>query len=685
MIPVRVSQIFNPRSIAIIGASADAGKFAGKVTANALRSAGRSEREVYLVNPKRSEILGHRVYPSIADIGAPVDQAYIVVPALAVVGQLRAADQAGIGLATIFSGGFGEAGHGTAELAGLTAALDQLRIRAIGPNCNGVINVFDSLAVTSSSVPYLELIPGPIAVISHSGALGQVNGLQRACARGIGIGYQLSCGNAIDFGEVDLIEQAFADPRITVVVAILERITDGARLLGVAAAALAEGKLLVVVKLGQSAAGKSAILGHTGEAAGHDGVARRLLGDAGVLVVEDIDHALECADLWAKSPGIAGGRGRVASVSLSGGNLAYFVDACAVRGIAHPELPAPVRARLAAVLPPMAVTSNPVDLSSFADVARDQSAGPPASLLPAVLSILSPAGLDALVVILTLPPDSDLRALLTPAGPGTGTGAGAAPVIVIWAGDSREGTISVADLRQAGLTVFENAISCAQALRNLRGPGRPDEEASPVTDRAWPLEEARRQLQDAGLRFPAGAIAASEDAARAAAGRLGYPVAVKSAVTGLVHKAAAGGVMLDLGDQQQVAAAYQGVTEAARRLGLEDAERVLVERMTPARRALFLSVVADDSFGPVVLLGDAKSLDGELTGLSVAALDRVDLAGFVRSVTGDEAADAVLAAVESVRKVAAQPDVELVEINPLFVQEASAVAVDCVVIVRGRS
>jgi acetyltransferase len=682
--PVTAGQIFNPRSIAIIGASADPGKFAGKVTANALRSARRSEREVYLVNPNRSAILDHPAYPSIADVPGDVDQAYIAVPAPGVIAQLEAADRAGIGLATIFSGGFGESGNGPAQ-AELADALRRLRIRAIGPNCNGLINVFDSLAVTSSSVPYLDLIPGPLAVISHSGALGQVNGLQRASALGIGAGLQLSCGNAVDLHEVELIEHAFADPRIKVVVAILERVTDGTRLLRIASRVRAEGKLLIVVKLGQSAAGKSAIMGHTGEALGDDALARGLLRDAAALVVEDIDQALECADLWAKNPGLAGDR--VASVSLSGGNLAYFVDACAVRGVTHPEFPAEIKTSLAAVLPPLAVVSNPVDLSSAADVARDQGAKA-TSVLPAVLSVLGGSGQDVITAILTLPPDSDLQALKAIDLDELGS-----PLIVIWAGDSREAKTSRLDLRQAGLTVFENAISCAQALQLFRTGTDQAKAAVISTDRSWPLEQARRELRAAGLRFPAGAVVSSEDEACAVAAKLGYPVAVKSAAAGLLHKAAMGGVVLGPATETDVRLAYLSVVRAARRHGLGDPGQVLVEELAQGElaqpdRALFLSVVSDESFGPVLLIGKSRDADQARADLAVAALDVVGDAGLhrlVRAALGAEraaACEAILAAIKSVNSVAARADVELVEINPLFVGDASVLAVDCVVITR---
>jgi acetyltransferase len=677
---VTFGQLFGPQSLAIIGASENPTKFAGKVTANAVRSAEHTGRDIYLVNPHRETVLGRATYATITDIPGSVDHAYIAVPADLIVSQLQTADQAGIRLATIFSGGFLESGAREAHAA-LASALKLLRIRVIGPNCNGLINVYDNLAVTSSSVPYLKLFPGPIAVISHSGALGQVNGLQRACSRGIGIGYQMSCGNAIDISEVELIEQAFADPRITVVVAILERITAGARLLKTVREARAAGKQLIMVKLGQSAAGRSAILGHTGESLGNDGLARRLLDEVGVILVEDIDCALECADLWAKNPGIRGNR--VASVSLSGGNLAYFVDSCAVRDISHPELAVEHRDSLRGLLPPMAVVSNPVDLSSAADVAVGHTRV--TSVLPGVLSVLDKSGQDALVAILTLPPESDLCALMTLDRDNFAT-----PVIVIWAGDSREGKTKAADMRQAGLTVFENAVSCARALQQMQISAAERPATTFTADRAWPLEQARQRLLEAGLRFPAGKVVGTEDEASAQAGRLGYPVAVKSAAVGLVHKAAAGGVLLDICGEGEVRHAYRNVVEAASRLELKDPHRVLVERMTGGEHALIVSVTCDDSFGPVLALGESGAIAADARSLSIAALDLMDsgeLDQFVRDAAGDAAAAAswsLQEAIRAIRTVAESEHADLVEINPLFIRGSVACAVDCVMIRRAR-
>ena len=671
--------MFNPRSLALVGASSDLAKFAGKVTANALRSTERSPRPVYLVNPNRPDVLGHKTYPTIGDVPETVDHAYIAVRASAVPDQLRAADDAGVRLATVFASGFSESAPGTDHID-LTEVLQPLRIRAIGPNCNGVINVFDSLAVTSSSVPYMDLMPGPIAIISHSGALGQVNGLQRACSRGIGVGLQMSCGNATDVTEVDLIEQAFADPRITVVVGILERISHGTRLLEVVETAREAGKLLVLVKLGQSTAGRSAIMGHTGDALGDDGIARRLLKDAGVVLLEDIDQALDCADLWAKHPRLV--TNRIASVSLSGGNLAYFVDACAIRGIAHPALPAETQDALRAILPPLAVVSNPVDLSSSSDVIRSEQAEVQVdSMLPAVLSLLDASRQDAKVAILTLAPDSDLKALMS-----LDLSSHATPTIVIWAGDSREGRTSIKDLRVAGLTVFQSAVSCAEALQNFRGDREGVVDAPSAPDRVWPLTRARSRLLEAGMTFPAGQFAATEDEASAAAAQLGYPVAVKSAAAGLVHKAAMGGVMLTLGSDAEVRAAYRSVVQAVELHGFREAERVLVEVMTDADDALFMSVVRDESFGPVVVLGQVQNADSHGPGVAVAALDALhddELAQLVRSTLGDvgtEALEAIQQTIESARTVATSDGVELVEVNPLFILGSAACAVDCVVI-----
>jgi acyl-CoA synthetase (NDP forming) len=394
---------------------------------------------------------------------------------------------------------------------------------------------------------------------------------------------------------------------------------------------------------------------------------------------------MDCADLWAKNPGLAGDK--VASVSLSGGNLAYFVDACGVRGIAHPEFPPQTQSSLRAILPPLAVVANPVDLSSSADVARgDQGGALVTSLLPPVLSILDASGQDAIVAILTLPPESDLQALLS-----LETDRFVTPTIVIWAGDSREGRTSVNDLRRAGLTVFQTAVSCAQALQHFRTVVVPAIDVGLTSDRAWPLVHARTRLATAGLIFPDGQVVGDPDDAVAVAVQLGYPVAIKSAAAGLVHKAAAGGVLLGLRTESDVRDAYRSVVQAARSLALPDPHSVLVEKMIHGDDAIFASVTHDDSFGFVALLGRTQELNLDRGAVSAAALDLLspdELTTFIRATLGDRvdaALGSIRAAIQSARDVAESENVELVEINPLLITGSRAWAVDCVITRRARA
>ena len=201
---VDLHRFFAPQRVAYIGASEDVRKFSGRCVRELIDFGFAGE--IYPVNPKRETIFGLRCYPSIADVPQPPDHVGIVLPAAAVPDALAQCARAGVPFATVFSSGFTETGtaEGSALQARAAAAARAGGVRFMGPNCNGMVNFVDRVAMTSTAVIRGARRPaGDIAIASHSGGAGQVNVMWRAQQAGLEISYQVSCGNDADLGILD--------------------------------------------------------------------------------------------------------------------------------------------------------------------------------------------------------------------------------------------------------------------------------------------------------------------------------------------------------------------------------------------------------------------------------------------------------------------------------------------------
>ncbi len=265
--------LVRPRAIAVLGASADTNKLNGRIV-RFLKDKGY-KGAIYPVNPKTSEILGLRCYPSLDAIGAPVDLVVIGLTAAQTPAAVRDAAKAGAKAALIFASGFAEMGpEGRALQDALVAAARESGIRLCGPNSVGVVNAFDDTVATFSQVGNNPVNPGPFAFVTQSGAIGTVMNTL-ANRRGLGVGYLVHTGNEADITAIDAIAAIAADDRVKVIGAYLEGVRDGEALCEVAEDLLDQGKPLVVIKVGRSAAGARAVASHTGALATEDRGLRR--------------------------------------------------------------------------------------------------------------------------------------------------------------------------------------------------------------------------------------------------------------------------------------------------------------------------------------------------------------------------------------------------------------------------
>lgn len=620
-----------PASVAIVGASSDPAKLAGRPL-DILRQHNYGGR-IYLVNPRHPRIDGMATFPSVADIPEPVDVALILLPSSLVVDAVEQCARAGVGKAIVCGAGFGEsAGEGQAAEAQLRAIAAATGLRIVGPNCQGFLNVGGGVAIGFS--PAVDLrhgmteLPkeGPIAIVSQSGGIG-FSIFQAGTARGLGFSYVISTGNEVDLDVLDYLEFLLDDSRTDTVVLFLEGLQDGRRFVQLAQRAADLGKTIVVVKVGGSEAGRRAAVSHTAHMTGSDVSYDAAFRRYGVLRAGDPVELIDLLCALDRMPTMDGDR--VAVATFSGGAGIWVTDVLENSGFEVTALGEETRAALAPYLPAFGAVSNPVDTTAQI-VDRGGLAG--------VLRILLEADeVDAVVATLSMAvpqvlerEEEALRAVLD----------GATKPLVVYS-YTEVSTASAAVLERLRVPWYQSPTRAVQALRGLRTlgsfraeeaatPRRPVPSASPApvlhSGRVLCEYEVKEALLAEGVPAPRHALAGTEADAVDAATVMGFPVALKVQSPDLPHKRAVGGVALGLGDEGAVRDAYRAISAScSARRPAPSIHGLLVQEMVSPGVEMLVSRLADPTFGPVVVVGrggaDAEVLRDvvyELAPVSVA-------------------------------------------------------------------
>jgi acetyl coenzyme A synthetase (ADP forming)-like protein len=611
---------FEPRTLAVIGASKRRGSIGGELFRNVLR--GEFRGVCFPVNRSGASVAGVRAYTTVAQIGEPVDLAVICLPGPAVVDAAREALEAGVRALCVVSAGFSEIGpEGEARQEELLGLVRAYGARLLGPNCLG-------LAVSAASMNATfgprALPPGNVGFSSQSGALGLAV-LERAAEQQLGLSAFVSIGNKADISSNDLLEYWEDDPQTDVVLLYLESFGNPRKFARLARR-VARRKPIVAMKAGRTATGARAASSHTAALAGSEAAVDALFHQAGVLRVDTLQDLLDVTALLAGQP-LPRGR-NVAVLTNAGGLGILCADACESAGLKLPALADTTIAELRAVLPPEASVANPVDMLGSAVGRTYEDTLPP---------VLRDPSVDA-VIALFVPPvvagSEEIAASITRAVERAAVPEKPVLVSLISAGGTP------ASLATSGAATFAFPEAAARALGRLadradwlrRPQGRtPALEgidtvaAQAVLERAddrWLTPAETRELLGAyGLPVVQERVVETADAAVAAAGELGYPVVVKTAAAG-AHKTEIGGVALDLRDEQ-------AVREAAERIG----PPLIVQPLVRGGAELLVGAVQDPVFGPLVALGPGGTL-AELigdAGFRLAPLTDVDAEELVRT------------------------------------------------------
>ena len=399
--PSVLDALLRPRSVAMIGASRDPKALGGRPLEFVARY-GYPGR-VYPVNGRGGEVQGVPAYVSIKDVPEPVDLALVMVRAELVAQVLRDCAASGVRVAVVVSSGFGEGmGNGAGLLDATAPDLAASGMRILGPNCEGLASLPADAPLTFSPVLDIDasgtqLKPGNIAVLSQSGGLGFAVA-QWGTEVGLDFSYIISTGNEYDLDSVELAGHLVELPDTDIVVMLIEAFRDLAEFARVAGRFRETGKRLVVAKLGKTGPGARGAYAHTRHVVGDLADYTRLFRAYDVLEADSEEELIDVVQATAKTrrlglaPLPAGAR--IGIATTSGGAGVWLADACAARGLAVPELSAPVQELLKGHMPPFGSPVNPVDLTA------QLTAG--GTVVPALQVLTESGEVDAIVLVTSL-------------------------------------------------------------------------------------------------------------------------------------------------------------------------------------------------------------------------------------------------------------------------------------------
>lgn len=446
-----LDRLFNPRSIAIVGASDDLTRVGG-LPIRFLRQHGYTGK-ISPVNPKYREIAGLPCFPKLTDIPEPVDLALVGIPRQFVFDSFRDCADKKVPFVILFSAGYAEMGDaGRKEQEELRKFARQAGIRVVGPNCIGIINPHERVAASfTSGLEIGNLIPGSIGLITQSGGVGN-SIFTRANDRSIGLSFFISSGNELDLEVSDFLEYFIQDGRTRSIALLLEDLKDPKKFASAADKALQAGKPIVALKVGRSQRGREAAASHTGAMTGPDALYDGLFKQKGICRVLDIDDLLEVANLFTRYAPPAGDR--VAILTSSGGSGALLADLASDFNLRLPAPSTRTRDQLSDLIPAVASIANPMDITT-------QFMNNPEAIARYLQVFAGDEKFDVLVLTLTFSTsDTTLRvaegiAALFPSLP--------KPLILCWpVGNMARGAFQC--LERAGVPLFFHPARCLSAV-----------------------------------------------------------------------------------------------------------------------------------------------------------------------------------------------------------------------------
>jgi acyl-CoA synthetase (NDP forming) len=598
--------LFNPRGIAIVGASNDQGRPGGQTIA--ALTGRKYSGGIYPVNPKYETVAGLRCYSEISAVPKDCDVAVIALPAAQVLKVVEECGKHGVRFAVIIGGGFREDGDaGRAREKELLAIAGKYKVRLIGPNCLGFVNVHSNVYAGFGSItrpPYLT--SGKVSAVIQSGGFG--NSLVIRCgAAGIGFRYVVASGNEADINTPELIDSFVEDPGTYVILAYIEGIGDGRAFMAAAHRARLAGKPLVIWKAGNTRQGVKAAASHTANMAGSYDIYRAAFKEAGVIEVNDMEEAADFVKTLIGQPTAEGTN--VAVMGGSGGSAVVFSDAADAYGLTLQSLKPETMRVLKENLPNVASLDNPVDYA--AGFINDQNAP---RFERAVDAVLSDLGIHQLGL---------LFATVTGRVGENGANALAAvarrhrkPILVFSSVPRENAPEMFSILESAGIPIFRSVNRLARAMRVLadyrRASTKNMDKPAPVAAHipmdigSGVLDEysSKQLLQAYGVPVTEDRMFPPTPIAVVSAQSCEFPAVLKIVSRDISHKSDIGGVTLNLSSADELSRASETMLQRVRAAAPKaKLEHLMVSPMIRDGLEAIVGVVNDSVFGPVVVFG----------------------------------------------------------------------------------
>ncbi len=605
MADTMLEHFFSPKSVAVVGASAEPGKVGHDILKNLIDA--KFQGSIYPVNPKADEILVVKAYKSVLDVAEPIDMAVIVIPAKFVINIMEQCGQKGIDSVVIITAGFKEVGKEGAELeSAMMAVAKRYGIRVIGPNCLGIIS--SNVGLNASFAPVTPK-NGHLGLLSQSGALATAV-LDWASQAGIGFNKFFTFGNQADVNTIDLLRAWKDDPDIRAIVAYIEAISDGPTFMKVAEE-VSRVKPVIIVKSGTTAAGAKAAASHTGSLAGADIAYDAAFHQCGVLRARTVQELFDYAIAFANQP-LPQGR-RLVVVTNAGGPGILCTDAIEKFGMQQAPISDELVAKLKEKMSPSSNFHNPVDVLGDAK----------ANLYEFALN--------------TLLGDPDIDGIINLVTPQTSTEIPETAEVVAAINQKTDkpilGCFMGGTLMQQGIDILmahdvpnypfpERAVAAMKAMADYAAwRTLPKQEPTVfqvdkevvVAAFAKTRAEGRRNLNEVecadilkayGFAMPGNKLCTSADDAVAFSNKIGYPVVMKIASPDILHKSDVGGVKVGLADADAVRNAYEAmISSISAKMPQANIWGVTIQQMVTQGKEIILGMSRDPQFGPMIMFG----------------------------------------------------------------------------------
>jgi acetyltransferase len=704
-----LEKVFNPQSVAVIGASEVPGKASERRTRSLLE--GGYGGDVYLINPKRSELFGRKAYPNITEINKEVDLVMIVVAPRFLVSAVADSVKMGAKGIIIITAGLGETGEEGKKIeAEVLNEAAKTGAYVIGPNCSGMFSA--SAEMNFLGVPRLK--KGSISVLAQSGNV--IDSLTHyARMKGVGFSKIISVGNAIGVNFHEYIEYLKDDPDTKAIMMYLEGIKEGNSLVRVVRETVKK-KPVIALKVGRSGAGARAAASHTGSLAGDDIIVDAAFRQAGIVRVSNADELFDMAEVFCDCPLPKGNR--VAILSEGGGDNSVAADNAELFGMEVPVLSEETQEKIKPFLLEGMPASNPIDYGGTAEEN-------PHMITECVKVCMEDGQVDGIYITgffggfkdIIAPHVAEIEEQTS--RDLVGLVKKHEKPIFVHTSFARGDIESLNILKTAGVPVIESSDRASQCLgalmkfalnqKKISQMSIPSSEAKerPAVkaifkialdeNRSNLLEtESRALLEEYGISLPEAILAHSPEEAIEAARKMPYPLAMKVVSPDIIHKSDAGGIKLDLKDEKDVGKAFKEILNSAGKVTTK--ERVLgtlISPMAAEGQECIIGMIRDSQFGPVIMFGLGGIFVEVLKDVSfrVAPLAEEDIDEMIKEIKGykiltgirgEKAKDinAIKSILAKLSEIAINhAEIEEIDLNPVIVHEKGVSIVDSRIII----